>query len=253
MSSNTQYFPFGFPDRILGEHIERAYQALALNETRADFICNKFEQTEVGKRNNQILEQCWFAGCHSDIGGGYHDHDLADLTLIWLCAHIGDALSLDLYYLKNLFQPNAPWGSQEPHNPLTGIFFMANTVKRPLPSKANDPITNESIHSSVLNQPSLSPVLSGILTSHPKIVPPLLPFEEEMKTMWDYQPSSPTALEYEKKLRDQKKTSSKPVPVTTVKATVQTVEVVQKDKSGGTLWGRFFRVLKISQSKNAKV
>jgi hypothetical protein len=38
MSSKTDGCPFGFPDRILGEHIERAYQALALNETRADFV-----------------------------------------------------------------------------------------------------------------------------------------------------------------------------------------------------------------------
>lgn len=29
---------FGFPDRLLGHHIERAYQALALNEHRADFV-----------------------------------------------------------------------------------------------------------------------------------------------------------------------------------------------------------------------
>ena len=29
---------FGFPDSILGDHVERAYQALALNETRADFV-----------------------------------------------------------------------------------------------------------------------------------------------------------------------------------------------------------------------
>lgn len=29
---------FGFKDRYLGEHIERAYQALALNETREDFV-----------------------------------------------------------------------------------------------------------------------------------------------------------------------------------------------------------------------
>lgn len=29
---------FGFPDRLLGEHVEQAYQALALNETRADFV-----------------------------------------------------------------------------------------------------------------------------------------------------------------------------------------------------------------------
>ncbi len=29
---------FGFPDRRLGDHVERAYQALALDETRADFV-----------------------------------------------------------------------------------------------------------------------------------------------------------------------------------------------------------------------
>jgi hypothetical protein len=29
---------FGFPDSILGDHVERAYQALALNETRSDFV-----------------------------------------------------------------------------------------------------------------------------------------------------------------------------------------------------------------------
>lgn len=29
---------FGFDDTRLGEHIERAYHALALNETRSDFV-----------------------------------------------------------------------------------------------------------------------------------------------------------------------------------------------------------------------
>ena len=29
---------FGFPDKLLGEHVARAYQALAINETRADFV-----------------------------------------------------------------------------------------------------------------------------------------------------------------------------------------------------------------------
>jgi uncharacterized protein (DUF2235 family) len=207
-SSENEGSPFGFPDRILGEHIERAYQALALNETRADFICNRFEQTHVGRRKNQILEQCWFAGSHSDIGGGYSDHDLSDLTLIWFCAHIGDALSLDLKYLKNIFQPAAPWGTQQPHNSVTGIFLLANTVHRPLPAVSNDPITHESIHSSVLHQTSVSPVLSGILASHPNIVSPLLPFEEEMKAKWAYDPSSPSALAYKKRLEDQSKSST---------------------------------------------
>ena len=29
---------FGFSDSVLGDDVERAYQALALNETRADFV-----------------------------------------------------------------------------------------------------------------------------------------------------------------------------------------------------------------------
>ncbi|KAF8807359.1 hypothetical protein BYT27DRAFT_7164861 [Phlegmacium glaucopus] len=203
ISSKNKGCDFGFPDRILGEHIERAYQALALNETRADFNCNKFEQTEAGRRNNQVLEQCWFAGCHADVGGGYNYHDLADLTLIWLCANIGDAISLDLDYLKNICQPIAPWGTQHPHSPLTGVFYMSTTIQRSLPSVPGNPITHESIHPSVLHQSSVSPVLSGILTLHPKIVSPLLPLEEEMKVKWVYDPSSPSTLAYQKKLKDQ--------------------------------------------------
>lgn len=66
---------FGFPDRLLGHHVERAYQALALNEHRADFVsisgihiqknilmgssqdCARFEQTEEGRKKGQILRQ----------------------------------------------------------------------------------------------------------------------------------------------------------------------------------------------------
>jgi hypothetical protein len=117
-------------------------------------------------------------------------------------------------------------------SPLTGIFFFADTVKRPLPSVPNDPVTHESIHSSVLHQPSVSPVLSGILTLHPKIVSPLLPFEEEMKAKWAYDPSSPSTLAYEKKLKDQPKVSN---PMT-----VSAVQAVQADKPDPTLLGSIF-------------
>ena len=67
---------FGFPDKHLGHHVERAYQALALNETRKDFVsscahdsvlrlpqyndfqdCAKFEQTSAGRERGQILKQ----------------------------------------------------------------------------------------------------------------------------------------------------------------------------------------------------
>ena len=30
------------------------------------------------------MEQVWFPGVHSDVGGGYPEHDLSDITLEWM-------------------------------------------------------------------------------------------------------------------------------------------------------------------------
>ncbi|KAF8985139.1 hypothetical protein BDQ17DRAFT_1260331, partial [Cyathus striatus] len=86
MCSNETRKPYGFSDCTLGEHVQRAYQALALDETRPGFNCNKFEQTEGGKCKGQVLKQCWFSGMN--VGGGYAEHDLADLTLLWIVVRL---------------------------------------------------------------------------------------------------------------------------------------------------------------------
>ncbi|GLB36111.1 putative uncharacterized alpha/beta hydrolase domain (DUF2235) [Lyophyllum shimeji] len=181
--SNEVRTIFGFPDKLLGAHVERAYQALALNETRADFNCAKFEQTVLGRERKQTLKQCWFSGSHADIGGGYPDHDLSDLTLTWMAAQIGDILSLDMKYLASLFHPVAPWGKLRPHDPATGIFVLAHTIQRPLPTFPND-VAHETIHASVLEQSTLSPELANVIAKHPELVHPLLPLEEEVKLNW---------------------------------------------------------------------
>lgn len=178
---------FGFPDTMLGDHIERAYQALAVNETRVDFNCTKFEQTESGRRKGQILKQCWFAGSHSDIGGGWHEHDLSDLTLIWMIANIEDMLSVDLKYVACLPDPVAPWGKQPPHDPCTGIFNLAKEHARHLPGKT-DQITHETVHPSVLEQVHLVPRLAKNIQDNPSLVCGLLPLEEQMKRDWAYDP-----------------------------------------------------------------
>ncbi|CCL99034.1 uncharacterized protein FIBRA_01043 [Fibroporia radiculosa] len=189
---------FGFHDTCLGEHIERAYQALALNEMRMDFDCAKFEQTEPGRLKGQVLKQCWFTGCHSDIGGGYHKHDLADITLMWMAANIGDILSLDEQYLASLSDPVAPWGEQPPHNSAVGIFDFARTHQREVPT-ATDNITHETIHPSVLHQDIIIPELARNIDANPKLVCSLLPLEEQLKGTWRVagahkQNSSPQAL-----------------------------------------------------------
>ncbi|KAF7985339.1 hypothetical protein HWV62_6545 [Athelia sp. TMB] len=158
---------FGFPDHTLGEHVENAFHALALNETRADF--------------------CWFTGSHSDIGGGWHDHDLADLTLTWMISQVEPFLSLDNKYLWSLPQPCYPWGQQPPHDPRTGIFTLTNKITRTLPTSTND-VTHEKIHSSVLTQKSILPQLQTNLKQDPDLVATLLPVEQKLKDNWPYVP-----------------------------------------------------------------
>ncbi|KAG1801667.1 uncharacterized protein HD556DRAFT_899124 [Suillus plorans] len=169
---------FGFPNNELGEHIERAYHALAINETRLDFDCCKFVQTDGGRRKGQVLKQCWFSGEHSDIGGGWQKHDLSDITLAWMVANIGDILSIDTAYISSLSDPVAPWGEQPPHDPRTGIFVLSDANVRKLPTVTDD-ITHETIHPSVLRQ-------KHSISSNPALLCNLLPLEEELQKKWPY-------------------------------------------------------------------
>lgn len=207
---------FGFPDQILGEHVERAYQALALHENRADFNCNKFKQTERGIEKKQVLKQCWFTGAHTDIGGGYKQHDLADLTLTWMAAHVGEFLSLDIDYLAHLIQPVAPWGQQKPHDSRTGIFVFTQSIQRVLPTHTGLP-SHEWIHPSVLEQAKLFPALDLLVKQHPELICKLLPLEEEMKVNWPYKPESPVVKTYTSELEDQLKDTRPMSPTTTLR------------------------------------
>ncbi|KAF5312190.1 hypothetical protein D9619_003570 [Psilocybe cf. subviscida] len=187
---------FGFHDRLIGEHVEHAFQALALNEMRADFICNKFEQSEAGLKKGQKVKQCWFAGCHTDIGGGYKSHDLADISLVWMAGQIESLLSLDIDFLKSCSEPVAPWGKQQPHDSSTGIFRFANKIERPLPACANDLVTHETIHPSVLEQDTISQEISELIEKNPGLMHELTSLEQQFKQSWPYDPTSRQAKKY---------------------------------------------------------
>ncbi|KAK7694727.1 hypothetical protein QCA50_001915 [Cerrena zonata] len=182
---------FGFPDKSLGPHIARAYHALALNEMRKDFDCTKFYQTEAGKEKGQVLKQ---------IGGGYEEHDLSDLSLFWMAAHVGDILALDMTYLASLVDPVAEWGTQSPHDSQVGIFSLASTINRTLPTQTGGE-THEYIHASVLQQSKQNPTLQEDIKNNPLLVPALLPLEEEIKALW--KPSSQRNAAYQERKSSQ--------------------------------------------------
>lgn len=62
-----------------------ARQALGVDERRYDFLPEIWRQPST---QNQSLKQRWFAGVHSNIGGGYVNDGLANVTLHWMAEEI---------------------------------------------------------------------------------------------------------------------------------------------------------------------
>jgi uncharacterized protein (DUF2235 family) len=71
-----------FHDTDLSTMVDLAYQALAIDEARGPFVPSLWNRQDEAR--NQVLEQVWFAGVHSDVGGGYDDCALAEIPLLWL-------------------------------------------------------------------------------------------------------------------------------------------------------------------------
>jgi hypothetical protein len=67
-------------DRQPVQCVKHARQALAIDEMRYDFR----PEIWTGHGSHQVLEQRWFAGVHSNVGGGYVDDGLANLAFRWI-------------------------------------------------------------------------------------------------------------------------------------------------------------------------
>ena len=70
-----------FHNTHLGKDVEHAYQALAVDERRRPFQPVLWTGAPV---NGQAIQQAWFAGVHSNIGGGYRDTGLSSIALAWM-------------------------------------------------------------------------------------------------------------------------------------------------------------------------
>jgi len=117
-----------FHDRRLSSIVERAYQAVAIDETRRLFQPNLWEQGPNGLAKNQVLEQSWFAGVHSNVGGGYEDTGLSDITLHWMATRAEQCgLELDRKW-RDRVDPDEFGELRESR---TGIYlFMGKAVRR---------------------------------------------------------------------------------------------------------------------------
>jgi len=72
---------YGFLNTGLSPCVKAAYQAIAIDEHRREFPPTLWEVEGVP---GQVVEQVWFTGAHSNVGGGCPDSGLSDITLKWM-------------------------------------------------------------------------------------------------------------------------------------------------------------------------
>jgi uncharacterized protein (DUF2235 family) len=95
---------YAFYDCALSSIVENAYHALAVDEKRSTFEPAWWTKSENTLPDGfvQTLEQRWFSGVHSNVGGGYADSGLSDIALAWLFKKAWEkGLSLDKKFLND--------------------------------------------------------------------------------------------------------------------------------------------------------
>lgn len=150
---------YQFHDVALSKKVERAAQALAIDEHRAPFEPTLWAYQP---KQGQTIEQVWFCGAHSDVGGGYAETGLSDIALEWM---IGKARAAGLVFDQGVLAayPLDPRPLGELHNSKKGLYFVTPGIDRPIgiasavdpEAKKDGPPTadpTQSVHPSVLER-----------------------------------------------------------------------------------------------------
>ena len=149
-------------------------QAISIDERRSMFRLKQwdapqsFMHNRFSKTNNeapQDILQVWFAGVHSDIGGGYPERGLSDITLNWMIEKAktqnpGPGLKFDNEaMLAHVLRPD-PLAML--HDSKTGLYRLTPGSDRPIglaakaPNAAGDNTSRndpaQSVHVSVLTR-----------------------------------------------------------------------------------------------------
>jgi uncharacterized protein (DUF2235 family) len=78
---NAVVYQFKFPDHRLSSIVDHACQALSIDDPRQTFSPQLWDE---GDTDSKRITQVWFAGVHSNVGGGYPKQGLSLVALDWM-------------------------------------------------------------------------------------------------------------------------------------------------------------------------
>jgi uncharacterized protein (DUF2235 family) len=141
-------FPLRFQNNHPPSGVQHLCQALAIDEERQTFQPVLWDETNLV--DNQTLEQVWFPGVHTNVGGGYPKDQLALECLKWM---VQQAEKRDLQFSQPILQRFAEEAS--PHGKMYDSRAGLATYYRHLPRRIDRLTVGRStpkIHSSALDR-----------------------------------------------------------------------------------------------------
>ncbi|MGH1471072.1 MAG: DUF2235 domain-containing protein [Cellvibrionaceae bacterium] len=111
-----------FHDTEPSKIINHARHALAIDENREDFL-----PTLWSEKPGLDLQQVWFAGVHSDVGGGYNETGLSHCAAKWI---LGEAQTFGLEFESHFLKSIKPNPADKQHNSRKGIYLARKEAVR---------------------------------------------------------------------------------------------------------------------------
>ncbi|HUR64308.1 MAG TPA: DUF2235 domain-containing protein [Candidatus Thermoplasmatota archaeon] len=123
-----------FHDVALSAWVRNAFHAIAVDEKRGAFPPTLWQRKAGEPDRGQRVEQVWFAGVHSDVGGGYYGSDseeaaygIHQLPLQWMMERVAATTGLELHprfgQMVAAADPLAPM-----HESRTALFFLSRLL-----------------------------------------------------------------------------------------------------------------------------
>ncbi|MGD9000123.1 MAG: DUF2235 domain-containing protein [Granulosicoccaceae bacterium] len=129
-----------FYNTTLNPDVKFGYHALSIDERRKDFPPCLWDESNL--HAGQTIEQVWFAGVHSNVGGWYDERGLSNIALQWMLGkarqqglEIDGALAAQLRYRPNPHEAGDPPGKF--HESFSGFWRFRGSRRRKLPDGAN--------------------------------------------------------------------------------------------------------------------
>ena len=93
----------------LSGKVDVALHAVAIDEKRDEFSPTLWVNDTGSVPANQVVEQVWFSGVHSNVGGSYRDAGLSDIALDWMIKRVRHhtSLAFDDAYINEYVKPDA--------------------------------------------------------------------------------------------------------------------------------------------------